>query len=103
MRKNVLIIIVLIIFIIGVVRIITNPNLETICLPASSSGKETIVFNVVIHDSRLYPIMSEQKDGCLLLHDWYTKDSAKYRTKFQVFPFAQFVSDEYDHCCVNGK
>ena len=93
-----------ILLIVGFIQILMNPNYETICVPADSSEKEKVVFNsVILHDFQVYPLLSDKKEGCLLLHDWYDKGSAKYRDGWKVFPFAQFVNDNYDHCCVTGQ
>jgi hypothetical protein len=75
---------------------------ESICIMKDNSAKETIIFNNVLHDNRIYPIESESKTGCLLLHDYYMTDQNGDGIKDKYHPFAEFGNDEINHCCIDG-
>jgi hypothetical protein len=70
---------------------------ESICL--SDASHEKIVLNTVIHDNRLFPIITPRKSGCLILNDFQMNDNFN-------FPHAVFVEvgDKYwNHCCLDGQ
>lgn len=69
-------------------------NAEAICIMENSSAKETVVWNTLYHNGRLYPVESEKRDGCLIIYEaGMEKD----------YPFAVFVDNDYDHCCMDGE
>ena len=75
---------------------------ESICLMENSSVKETIILDIVFHNGLIFPIESEQKTGCLLLHDYYLEDRNGDGIKDRYHRFAEFVDNNFDHCCING-
>lgn len=71
-----------------------HKNAEAICIMENSSAKETIVWNTLYHNGRLYPVESEKRDGCLIIYEGGMEKD---------YPFAVFVDNDYDHCCVDGE
>lgn len=95
---------IVLMFLVLVSQAVNNTNLETICIPANSSAREKIVLDrFILYEYQVFPVLNDRSGDCLLLHDWYDSGSAKYREGWQFFPFAQFVNDNYDHCCVTGQ
>ena len=104
MKKTILINIILIIIIVLILGGRPDPDghYESVCIKADSSAKETVILNHVLHDGRVFPVESEQKTGCLILHDYYMVDVDGDGTKDMYHPFAEFGNDDMDHCCIDG-
>lgn len=74
---------------------------ESICIMSNSSAKETVVFNAVIHDGKIFPLVGDSRTGCLLLHDISTWD-ANGDGKLEPKLWGHYVPDAYNHCCTGG-
>lgn len=78
-------------------------NYESICIVASSSGKETLTDYGVIHGGEYYPLFGDRREGCLIIFSYYAHDLDGDGIKDRGAEYARFVDDDYDHCCVTGQ
>lgn len=73
---------------------------ESICIPSGIGGTRVLNY-AILYDGKLFPLRGDLRQGCLLLHDYYTWDDDGDGI-LEPYRWAQFVEPSYDHCCTGG-